>query len=118
MAKRKSPQGSLRSVDGKLIGTLDAGVFTKKVRGSIHRVRTPPGWAIDKLAYDEHLVGKCHTIVIVDTEAHLRYTVSFAKFDEKKILMNRGYGAQYLLVLLYWQVSSDKQTYMFRGVRP
>jgi hypothetical protein len=99
----------LKSVDGKMIGNLDVGVFTKRVRGSIHRVRTPPGWAIDQRAYDENLVGNCGTIVVEDVEARLRYTVSFRTFDEKKVRMNRGYGDQYLLPLHYWQVTNIAQ---------
>lgn len=98
----------LTSVDGKVIGELEDGILTKRVKGSIHRLRTPPAWAIDKLAY-EKCAGHCHTIVIIDMEANLRYYVGFKTFDDKKMYLNRGYGEQYCLPLKYWQVTSVAQ---------
>lgn len=98
----------ITSVDGKVIGTLEGGVFTKRVR-NLHQLHTPPAWAVDARAYRENLVGNCHTIVVDNIESGLRYTVSLKIFEQRKGFLSRGYGDQYFLPLKFWQVTSAAQ---------
>lgn len=100
----------VHSTDGRVIGSIDNGVFFKKVRGSIHRLNRPPAWAIDSEAYDSKIRHSCRSIVVDDTESGTRYLVSVALFDDKKGYLNRGHGGQYYLVMKYWQVMSKEQS--------
>jgi hypothetical protein len=97
------------SVDGKIIGDIEGGVFTKRVNGKVHMLREPMAWAIDQRAYEEHVKKACHTIVIIDTENGTKYKVSTKVFDEKRVFMNRGFGPQYYLVMKWWQTIAPGQ---------
>lgn len=104
----------IRSIDGKIIGDLENGVFTKSVAGSKHQLRTPPAWAVDKSAYERYLRGACQTMIVNDTETGLRYEVSFAMFEARKGLLNRGFGQQYFLPLHYWHIITKEQPKLFK----
>ncbi len=38
---------SIIRVGSKIVGELDGTTFRKLVRGSLHKLRNPPAWAID-----------------------------------------------------------------------
>ena len=84
-------------LDSKRIGEIDEGVFVKLgVYGSKHKARSPKGWAIDAVVFEEDIVQNCHTILIPDREDGKQYKVSVKLFNERKIVLDRGYGRQYL----------------------
>lgn len=93
----------LKSVDGKTCGTLENRTLLKRVHGRIHRVRVPPGWAIDKVAFDR-VADQCDTIVVEDLDSQQRFEVGVDTFLRRRFTMDRGYGAQYILPLKFWQV--------------
>ncbi len=99
----------VRSVDGKVIGKMDNGVFVKEVRGSIHMLTSPRGWGIDVEAYNQDIKPHCAEIQVHDMETDLLYTSTARNFDEKKIYINRGFGGQFVLLLKDWSVKSREQ---------
>ena len=92
----------VKTTDGKIIGNLDKGVFTKTVKGSFHKLLTPPAWAIDAYVFDHVLRGRCRLIVVIDREDKRRYTADFATFEAHKGTINRRYGNQYFLTMDWW----------------
>ena len=95
--------------DGSKIGDVDNGILVKNVDGREHRLNRPPAWAIDCGAYKEDVLPYCHTIIINDTHARVRYSVSVKLFDLKKGYLNRGHGPQYYLTLNHWQTTGISQ---------
>ena len=96
----------IRSNDGKVIGEYDSidKVFFKKVRGSAHMLREPLAWAIDSVVVDTLDNLDCEEIQVTDRENGKEYVVEFATFQEKAIIVDRGYGEQKALPLNYWTV--------------
>lgn len=92
----------IRSVDGNIIGDIVNGIFTKRVQGSAHMLNTPPAWAIDCAAFKSQVLPNAHTIRVEDTESDVIYEVSTKLFDDKKVYLDRGFGAQYFLILKHW----------------
>jgi len=92
----------IRSIDGNIIGTLDNGVFLKRVSGAVHMLRTPPAWAIDCKAFVDYVLPQSHTIRIEDKNTGTAYEISTKVFDDKKVYMDRKFGAQYFVILKHW----------------
>ena len=103
----------IRSTDGKIIGDMDKGVFTKKVDGKVHMLRGPLAWAMDSEAYKRDIRPWCHTIIVEDSQSKLVYSISLETFDSNKVYMDRGYGGQYFVILKHWQVKSQGQVSLF-----
>ena len=99
----------VRSVDGKVIGNLEGGVFSKRVRGRIHMLRSPRAWAIDARAYDTEIRQYTHTIEVYDMDTQLTYRCSTALFDSKRGMLDRKFGKQYFLPMHHWQVLTKEQ---------
>jgi hypothetical protein len=85
-------------------GEFKDGIWTKKVRGSVHMLKRPESWAVDAADLADAIDHGIATIAIVDTETQKRYTVTAWLFDQKGIRINRGHGDQVALPLRYWQV--------------
>jgi len=92
----------VRSVDGNIIGDIENGVFTKRVKGSAHMLRTPPAWAIDCRAFIEEIFSQANTIRIEEIESGTTYEISTKTFNRRKVYMDRGFGTQYYVPLKYW----------------
>jgi hypothetical protein len=73
---------------------------------------TPPGWAVDKLAFDRRVRPNAHTFRIVDIPARMIYESSIEYFNQMKRELDRGYGPQYFMPLLYWQTRATGQEKM------
>lgn len=86
----------------KIIATVVGDTLVKKVRSSMHMLRVPAAWAIDKDIYD-NAREYFHSILIYDTENLVQYRCSKELFEEKRFLLDRGHGEQYALTLGYWQ---------------
>ena len=104
-------------VDGKVIGTLENGKFTKVVIGSKHKLRHPLAWAIDADAFDTVIKSDATEIEVIDKEAGTRYRTPTEIFDQLKGELNRGFGRQYFLTLRHWQVedSDNRQLSLWGG---
>ena len=98
--------------EGKIIGSLDSGIFIKRVQGSKHMLRKPPAWAVDSdvLAL---IRDQASQIFIEDMESGKVYRVTLSLFEEKAIAINRGFGPQKALLLKYWSTGDDKQKRLF-----
>ena len=94
----------VKTTDNKVIGTLDNGIFTKTVKGSVHKLLSPPAWAVDSYVFDHVLRGRCNLIVVTDIEDHgKKYSVLFKIFDANKKETNRKFGKQYFLTMDWWK---------------
>ena len=88
-------------VDDKIIGQIENGVFTKRVRQA-HMLRTPRAWGIDCKAFLEQIFPKTNRIRIEETETGTVYDISTGVFNRRKGYLNRGFGPQYFVILKYW----------------
>jgi len=95
---------------GKFAGTFENGVYSKNVRGSVHMLRSPLGWSIDKDIVDNLARLGCVEIQIFDKESKTLYYARFEDFTEKAIPLNRGFGEQLVLSLNYWDFSNTSGT--------
>jgi hypothetical protein len=89
-------------VDGKRIGEIIGDTFHKPVRWTVHHLRTPSGWAIDKASCDFTIFPKCKYIVVEDNETGKKYWCTVKLFREKMMEFNRGFKPQYVLTMDYW----------------
>jgi len=102
-----------RNEEGRFIGKLTGNVFRKTVYRSTHMLREPLAWAIDSAVVNTlDIVGTCRRIVVYDRENNFQYEVDFSLFKEKAFSINRGYGEQKVLPLIYW-----KFKFVFAGER-
>ena len=100
-----------RNKEGKFIGSFTGKTFRKQVYRSYHMLQTPPSWAIDfeVIRTLELLNGKCKKITVFDKENNITYQVDFALFLEKAFVIDRGYGNQKVLPLVYWKFKLAKK---------
>jgi len=95
-----------RTADGKFVGIFASATsrreFVKTTKKSVHMLREPESWAIDAEVVKtlEHI--GCKSIMVKETEENVIYRVDFPTFIEKAIDIDRGYGAQKALPLIYW----------------
>ena len=90
------------STDGNFIGSIRGLVFKKKINGSKHLLHSPPAIAIDSYAFDTHILSKCQSIEVIDSETGTKYNTSSETFSNYMFKFNRRYGEQYALPLRYW----------------
>jgi hypothetical protein len=83
-----------RNKEGKLIGKLNNGVFSKNVKRSKHYMRTYRGWGIDSGVVQSLHDLHCKEIKIRDTENKKTYRIPLDKWEEKMFERNHGYGLQ------------------------
>ena len=88
-----------------VIGTVVNDTFIKSVRGSVHMLKVPRGWACDVSALKEAERLGAKWLVIVDDETETRYRATLATFLRDGIPVNRGFGAQLALPLELWQTT-------------
>lgn len=105
----------VRSIDGNIIGSIENGVFTKRVQGSAHMFRTPPAWAIDCKAFLEEIFLQAHMIRVVEKESGTVYEIGTRTFNNRKVYFDRGFGPQYFVPLKYWHEIREGQTVLFES---
>lgn len=92
---------------GKVIGRLVGKTLQKKVKGSVHRLRKPPGWAWDKKVLEEaEKLGGTES-EIKDIETGTKYIANLSIFRVHGILINRGHGEQIALPIAYWTTDEE-----------
>lgn len=105
MRKPATTEGVPIWAAGKIVGEVRNGVFTKRVRGSVHMLRRPPGWALDVQSLDEAEAAGVQTVCIIDTETGKRYRATVAVLrSDRAFGLDRGFGRQIALPLDYWRV--------------
>ena len=111
--------------DGKVvIGHVAGGVFSKRVRGSVHMLRAPRGWALDAPTLADLRALRVVTVAVTDAETGTVYTAPLAEFDAHGVAFNRGAGPQVVLPVGYWAVNGQpsdgvvcKGWHKYRGPR-
>ena len=99
----------VRSTDGNIIGSIDNDVFTKRVQGEAHMLRTPRAWAIDCKAFIEEVFPHSNKIRVELLDSGIIYEVSTKVFNSRKGYLDRGFGPQYFLPLKYWHEIREGQ---------
>jgi len=97
----------LRNHDGKPGGTIVGNQLVKTVRGSIHMLKRPRGWAIDICILDEARKFGVTEVVIRDIENGRIYCAPLDYFCIYGEFVDRGHGLQKCLPLTYWTVSEQ-----------
>ena len=93
---------------GKIIGYLQDHTFVKRVRGSKHMLRKPPGWCISKQAFIEEVMPHAEKIIVEDVEGGRIYECRTEVFTEHGFEIQRGnFEPQLALVLKFWEVRSN-----------
>ena len=95
-------------VKDKIIGVLDSGIFTKKVKESKHLFRVLDAWGIDEQSFKK-LTDET-TIRICDIETGTTYEVSKREFSSNMTSRNYPpFGKQVFLPRKYWKIIESKQ---------
>jgi len=97
----------IRAANGRVVGNVAGGVFSKRVRGSVHMLRAPRGWALDADTLGELRALGVATVAVTDTETGTAYTAPLAEFDAHGVPLDRGFGPQVALPLGYWRVNGQ-----------
>ena len=93
---------------GKIIGYLQDHSFVKRVQGSKHMLRKPPGWCISKEAFCEEILPNTNKIIVEDMESGVTYECLTEVFAEHAFEIQRGnFEPQLALVLKFWEVRSN-----------
>jgi hypothetical protein len=93
---------------GKIIGLLQDHTFIKRVQGSKHMLRKPPGWCISKQAFIEEVMPRTEKITVEDVESGRCYECRTEVFAENAFEIQRGnFEPQLVLVLRFWEVRSN-----------
>lgn len=107
---------------GRIVGEVtEDGRFVKRVRGSVHMLREPKGWALDIESLGDAESLGAHTVEIFDTESNVSYTAPIDRIRSKGFRFNRGFGAQIALPLQFWTVrrtgEPEQLAFALEGVR-
>ncbi len=92
------------SQTGRIVGWITDNILHKNVDSSKHMLHKPPGWAWDKSVIDLAIQMGITRTVIHDKNKKTDYWANVDDFFYKGILINRGYGDQFVLPLLYWKM--------------
>lgn len=103
---------------GKIIGFLQDHTFTKRVQGSKHMLRKPPGWCISKQAFIEEVMPRAEMIIVEDIENGSIYECRTEVFTENAFEIQRGnFEPQLALALKFWETrgNGEHQLSLFGG---
>jgi len=95
---------AVRNYQGRVIGTIDRGVFTKTI-GDSHLLKKPPAICIDAEQFDKLIRPACNGIMVrVRNGQHQgEYLTPMINFITYKGEIERGHGKQYFMILERWQ---------------
>ncbi len=105
---------------GRSVATLQGATLTKRVRGSVHMLRQPRGWAFDLDILRQARADGAVAAEVRDLETGLTYWATLSAFDRWGVRFNRGFGEQICLPLDRWQVekADSRQLALFGEVQP
>lgn len=95
------------SFDGRVVGWMYQSTQTlyKRVKGSIHRLNQPPGWAWDDFIIQEALAKGMVFTEVIDTETGIVYRAPLEEFTTHGIKLDRKNNPQTVLPLAFWKTS-------------
>lgn len=94
--------------DGKAVGHIDGDTYHTKRKRSVHMLRQPQAWAIDRAILYRLTDADVLRVVVHETEAGQTYTARLADFWKHGIRVNRGHGEQIALPLAWWSVDGRR----------
>jgi len=92
------------SSDGHIVGAVDGIVFRKTLSGKRHFLRKPLAIATDALVLEQAQELGAEMIEVRDKDTGDVYRASIQKVMTSGIEIDRGFGAQIALPLIFWQV--------------
>jgi hypothetical protein len=90
----------------KVAAALRNGILVKRVRGSIHQLRRPAGWAVDEKILMQAEADGAHTVVVEDIESGKYYVARLSAFWKRGLKIDYGFGLQIVLPLQFWGINS------------
>lgn len=90
------------SQDGHIAGHINGSDYVTNRKESLHMLRKPPGWAIDKAILDGIQKEGVTRVIVREIEHAETYSAAIPVFYSRGVLINRGHGAQICLPLPYW----------------
>lgn len=95
-------------VGGRIVGYIQDKCFRKRVKGSLHRLRTPKAWCISKEAFYAQILPHAERIIVEDVEAGVTYMCSTDEFARNCFEIQRGsFESQLAVTLEHWQVEDN-----------
>ena len=94
----------VRTRTGAMAGRIEGKTFIKDVYSSKHMLRKPAAWSIDTDIFDRVIFPLCYIIQVNDKETGKIYRIGTGAFREKAQVLDRGYGKQYYLELIHWNI--------------
>jgi len=98
---------------GKVIGTLENNVFTKKVRRSRHFLRVLQAWGTDKTTLLDLKRQGCKTVRLIEKETAQVLEAPLERILSEGIERDLGYGVQVFLPESKWGVFDPAQGRLF-----
>ncbi|MBI3942957.1 MAG: hypothetical protein HY326_08085 [Chloroflexi bacterium] len=96
---KSAPSQILFTSGGRVAGEIRGDVLHKRVYGSKHQLRRPPGWAVDVAILQEAERMGARVVQVWDIETDMLYTATVADFWQKGQAIDRGFGRQVALAL-------------------
>lgn len=87
-----------------ITGAVVDGWLLKRVRGSKHKLRNRPGWAVDAAALSIARTLGAVGVRIEDQDSGRVYLADWAALDAHGYTFDRGHGRQIALDLKHWQL--------------
>ena len=101
--KRRKNQGvKIRRADGRIVGEIVNGVFSKSIDASKHFLRVPPAIANDLDVLAQAKERGARVCEITDRETGTTYRATIEKIWRRGFHVERGHGAQIALALSEW----------------
>jgi len=88
-------------------GNIVADTWQKTVRGSLHQLRKPKGWAVD--VFDLDAAERCGALYVAlhDLESLRWHWAAVATIRQKGWPLDRGFGRQVALGLEHWRPTRE-----------
>lgn len=103
MSRRNSTKKiTICAGNGKVVGAVEDGIFSKSIKGSKHILQKPPAIAFDVCSIEQAKAAGASRVQVLDTESDKVYSASLERISEKGTYFNRGWGEQVFLPMVYW----------------
>jgi hypothetical protein len=100
---------AIKTDAGKVVGHVIGDIFYKKVSGTKHFLRSPPGIAFDVSSIEAATKAGALFLNVMDGDTGCIYAASLATLGMKGIRLNRGHGAQIALPMAHWSIDNPRQ---------
>ena len=97
----------VRSASGRVVGRVIGDVFRKTCEERRHMLRTPPGWSCDVVTLEHARELGAKYVQICARDTHKTYSAQLGLFFSKGIALDRGFGEQLALPLVFWTVTTE-----------